>query len=368
MEKFDPIQYGLEFSERLKNYEPPCYNPLAEFIPYVATKEIVHTKIISDLLSPDGKHHEGNIFLKEFLNLLDLNIEECHNISVIKERKVSRVLTEGGDRSIDIFISYKDKNEESHAIIIENKLNHAGFQPLQVEDYVEAISSENHEIDKIVLLHDLKQNSVGNSYSGGKFVCLYPDNLYDWIQRSTNNTEILAYGKYLKELTNKNIPQINAHKMINLELDDIKKLRKVVDAYQNLAQEIRNDIVNSVKTALPCLPIESTFGKLDEGWNGLQLWNTDSYKNNGVWVVVFPPKDPVDDEYGYDIYLYAKEDRIADLKEAANRCDYECLIPNQGYCFARKRNGMFLFHMFPQNNREELINEVVRLLTQLSKY
>ncbi|MDE5810583.1 MAG: PD-(D/E)XK nuclease family protein [Muribaculaceae bacterium] len=369
MDKSDLIKFGLEFSNiHLKDYTQECYNPLAKFIPYVTTKEIVHTSIISDLLSDNGEYGNGDSFIKNFFNIIGIEYAKFHDIKVIRERKVSRVLTNGGSRSIDICITCKDSQNNNHAIIIENKLNHAGYQELQIEDYVEAISKENLNVDKIVLLHDFKQSLIDNQYTGDKFIYLYPEKLFEWIEQSTSNPEILAYGKYIKSLNNNNIPKINAQIMKNLQLEDIQNLKKIADAYSNLAFELREDIVASVKNKLQQMDIVSTFGKLDEGWKGLQLWNWESYKKNGLWVVVFPPYDPADDEKGYDIYLYAKEENQSEATKVANKCDYELYgRPQEGYCFFRAKDGQYRFRMFPQENREKLISEVVRLLNQLKE-
>ncbi|MDE6338818.1 MAG: PD-(D/E)XK nuclease family protein [Muribaculaceae bacterium] len=365
MNKSDLIKFGLEFSNRLDDYNKVFCNPLAEFIPYVTTKEIVHTSIISNLLSENGNHGEGNIFLINFFKLIGLNPEDYTDIYVKQERKVSRVLTEGHPRSIDICITYKDRNGYHHAIVIENKINHAAYQYLQIEDYVNALNVEALDVDKIVLIHDHLQSIVGNPYTGERFVYLYPNDIYTWIKKSTSNPEILAYGKYLNTLNNSVISKTNAHKMKNLDLAEIKNLKKVADAYNNLAFELREEIVASVKKSLPEMEISSTFGKLDEGWKGLQLWNPESYKKNGVWVTVFPPYDPADDEKGYDIYLYAKEDKQAEATEAAEKCDYKLYGSQEGYCYFRNKSGDYSFHMFPAEERKKLVDEVVRLLTQL---
>ena len=49
---------------------------MSEFVPYVTTKEIVHTKIISELLNPAGCHKEGTKYLEAFFKffLIQLNM------------------------------------------------------------------------------------------------------------------------------------------------------------------------------------------------------------------------------------------------------------------------------------------------------
>ena len=275
------------------------------------------------------------------------------------------MLTKGGSRSIDILITYEDNAAEKHAIIIENKLNHAEYQYLQIEDYEESIKSENFNIDKIVLLHDFEQSVVNNSYVGEKYVYLYPEDLYKWIMSVSSSPYILTYAEFIRSLNNKNISVQNANIMKNLEIEDIKKLKKVSDAYNNLGMQLREDVIVSVKSELP-FPIETSYKKLDEGWTGLQLWNPEDYKLNGVWVVLFYPYDPANDDDGYDVYLYSHENNQYKATDVAKKCEYVPYGINEGYAYFRAKDGNFRFKMFPkETNRKALIDELVRLLKGL---
>ena len=58
----------LGFYKELAKDTSVGYNPMSEFVPYVTTKEIVHTKIISELLNPAGCHKKEPSILKRSLN------------------------------------------------------------------------------------------------------------------------------------------------------------------------------------------------------------------------------------------------------------------------------------------------------------
>ena len=97
---------GLEFNFDTES-KSASYNPLEYFVEQVSTKEIRHTKILADLLNPDGPHKYGRLFLDSFLDLIQCQIPENCDIKVNRESKVSRVLTEGSDRSIDLLLSWE---------------------------------------------------------------------------------------------------------------------------------------------------------------------------------------------------------------------------------------------------------------------
>ena len=81
-----------------------------------------HSRILADLLNPNGSHGQGSIFLEKFLCLseslqeLDLELSKVH---VIVEKNIGKIDSryQHGGR-IDIVIEAGDK-----AIIIENKIN-----------------------------------------------------------------------------------------------------------------------------------------------------------------------------------------------------------------------------------------------------
>jgi hypothetical protein len=94
------------------------YNPLSDFI---KINETTNSRIIGDLLNPQGSHGQGNIFLIPLLEFLE-----------IPEPNVGlwRVTVETGRVDIAIW-----RNEPRSAIIIENKSNDAGDQPNQIYRY-----------------------------------------------------------------------------------------------------------------------------------------------------------------------------------------------------------------------------------------
>ena len=356
MEK-ELIDWALKFSTTLEDETPAPCNPLAQFIPYVSNKEIVHSQILADLLSPSGSHGQKDTFLREFISRLGLNFNDYTNFSVIRERKVSRILTSGSPRSIDILLTYKDAQNKLHSIIIENKLNHAPYQDLQLEDYTKGIQKEQINVDKIVLFHDKIQSMVGNYYREENIIYWYPEDIAKWLISSSSNANILSYANYLKSINATNIPFKNAIKMKGLSLNELKQLKKVVDAYNNLAAILRDEIVEATQAALPEFSIQSKYRKQD----GLQIWNQEDYKRNDVWIALFSPDSPVNDEAGNDLYLYTHMNNLDPATQIAEKCGFKFYGQQEDYAYFRAPNN-FRYYMFDQSNRQTLKTEITRLL------
>lgn len=361
------LQELLSRAKQLRRTEEISFNPMSEFVPYVSTKEIVHSKIICELLNPHGSHGCEDEFLKSFFEqfLPNLRFEDYSDFNVTLERKVTRVLTEGGVRSIDILVNFKDSCGKNHAIILENKLNHAEFQYLQIEDYIAGLVYEGIKVDHVVILHDRYQHCTASDNSISTTL-LYPNQLSDWIKSVNNdNSGIDAYADYLMLLHNKNISYENSKDMLNLSLQEIKDLYKLKEAFENLTDAKNKYILEKVSAKLQPLSVEHTFSKLDEGCKLFQLWIQEDYKRNDLWVAIYPPENPADDEKGTDVYIYSHEERIRDASSIANKLGYAEVGTGDGYVYFKKSHNGSRFTFFDQQSREKMLQEIVRILKEL---
>ncbi len=356
----------LGFYKELAKDTSVGYNPMSEFVPYVTTKEIVHTKIISELLNPAGCHKEGTKYLEAFFKffLNPTKYDDYHDFKIIRERRVHRVLTEGSVRSIDVLIESKDNFGQKHAIIIENKLNHAEFQHLQIEDYSQGLAHESVHVDAVIILHDRYQHSFNNKYHSER--TLYPKDLAEWINSvNPNHIGIKAYADYLITINNQNIPYENSRKMLDLSIDEIRDLYELNKAFENLTASKNDYIVEHVKEALPSgHSIETTFSTLDEGCKALQLWNQTDYDKTDLWIAVFHPGNPADDDNSTYVYLYT-HDRKASNSEIVRRLGYEMQGSQEGYTYFRAPGDKCRFSFFDKPRRKQLIDEIVRLLKEI---
>lgn len=105
-------------------------------------KEVItHSPFMADLLNINGKHKQGDLFYKEFLNLLQIGEKQQlftptnKNLFFVEIEKsigyIDDSTIEGG--RIDILITYRDK-EKQFAIAIENKI-YANDQWKQLQRY-----------------------------------------------------------------------------------------------------------------------------------------------------------------------------------------------------------------------------------------
>ena len=335
------------------------FNPLACFIPYVTCKEIVHTQILQNLLK-----YENSSGAKSFLHhfLPGINCE-AESISIFKERKVKRVLTDGdGDRSIDLCLQWRNGYGDVYSVIIENKLNNADFQEKQIEDYQESLQTvEGENVVGTIVIYGNK-NKLGNVADGVTLIS--PKQLAEWLSRDFNDVNVLAYANYLETMNNSNITMANALKLTSLNLEDIKKLNYLNEAFSKLNSAKNEVILNAVKEKFP--NVNCTYGKLDEGCKAFQIWDEDDYNRNDLWVALFAPDNPANDEYGTDLYLYGHSKREEDHQKVVQEAGYKKYGANEGYVFYRSPLK-YRFHFFDKDSRNNLIQEILRLLKILEE-
>lgn len=112
---------------------------------YIDTDENKLSDIIADFLNPNGKHGQGNLFLLEFLKLINLgNIDHDKFISI--RREASTRLINPTQRRMDIVINFA-----SRAVMIENK-PWATDQYKQLSDYKEHLYRDYREKFTIIYL------------------------------------------------------------------------------------------------------------------------------------------------------------------------------------------------------------------------
>ena len=133
------------------------YNPMERFADYVSTKEIVHSKIIADLLNPVGEHQLRDRFLLNFLNQIGSfkvsTTSSPHAESPLRNVVVDTEFfapTDVTNGRIDILVRFVFNNK-SYALIIENKLNDACDHPTNLNDII-IISRKNWDITQMSVL------------------------------------------------------------------------------------------------------------------------------------------------------------------------------------------------------------------------
>ena len=206
----------------------------------LTSKEMIHSKFIAMLLDPTGEHQMGSLFLKLFIETI--NIEECNGIDY-SDTIVETEKTFTGGR-IDILIT-----TGNHKIIIENKI-HAKDQNTQLLRY-----KENYK--NAILLYLTKKGNEPDSIStnGMKkekdYYCIsYNKHILDWLKfciNKTNNNDFLReiinqYILLVKQLTG----QDRRNEMNNEVLDIIAKNAENLKAYFAVKRINSDDIFQYV--------------------------------------------------------------------------------------------------------------------------
>ena len=110
---------------------------------YLRTDELGLSRVVADLLNPEGNHGQGAVFLQLLLDKLGFKVDG--DISSSQVRTELTISTINGPRRIDIAVVIN----EYYCLAIENK-PYAGDQPNQVEDYLKWLGGN---YDKYLLIY-----------------------------------------------------------------------------------------------------------------------------------------------------------------------------------------------------------------------
>lgn len=276
----------------------PEYNPMEGFVEYVSSKEIVHSRILADLLDPQGRHRQGDCFLKSFVSMFcpcRFTTRPTDKVKVHTEY----YLTETG-RRIDILILWADK---SQAIIIENKINGAAYQPHQLEDYRKCIKGKGYKDVYVICIHKSKGLNDENPAADK---ILYPADMAECLEEASSSlpSSLQAYVTLLKNMAKNTIMMQNAQKLLTLESKSLEEVHALAEAY-NYIPQAKSELI---KDALKKEYSEEEFTTLEFSLKQdcyLQIWRGTDYQRNGCWITVCVWRD----SYGLFLTTYDKEER-----------------------------------------------------------
>lgn len=160
--------------------------------------------IVADLLNPNGRHGQGNIFLFEFIKLLDINNrDKLTNTTPSIYRETSTSLIRNTQKRIDILIDWKQ-----FGIVIENK-PWARDQTEQISDYRDYMRSRYKDGFLIVYLSKINATPSELSISAidlnsliaqGQYLnMLFSYGLSNWLQTCQNLCQSDRYRWFLRD-------------------------------------------------------------------------------------------------------------------------------------------------------------------------
>lgn len=134
----------------------------------------LHSKFLHELLSPDGSHGMGTVFLQQFLTVMNIPGLALAGAKVRREyRKIDLLITSG-----------------QQAVVIENKL-YAADQPAQLQRYYELLRREGFTDIRLFYLsidgHDPAEHSMGTLADRPDWkdifaVISYQDDIEHWLE------------------------------------------------------------------------------------------------------------------------------------------------------------------------------------------
>lgn len=286
----------INLKEKLKNAgfkfeaSTSVYNPMERFADYVSTKEIVHSKIIADLLNPKGEHQLGYGFLLKFLHVI--GIELITDLTPDAVNPLCNVLvdteffapTDKSNGRIDILVRlfFKDKR---YAIIIENKLNDACDQPDQLERYNNYIEKGlGYKVDERITVYMPRIGGECEDYPTAKVLNatalakIIDETLDESV--SPHKASIKAYSNYLKNISINNIIMDNAKILGGLTAEDIKQAKVIKEAYDKLPQAFAEYLRNMYQNEGYETQIASNYP------NYCYIWDKESYSETHLWLAV----------------------------------------------------------------------------------
>ncbi|RBL90494.1 PDDEXK-like family protein [Chitinophaga flava] len=153
---------------------------------YINADENKLSDIIADLLTPQGKHGQGNVFLLEFLKLINLENIDPGKLRNVRREASTRLINQT-QRRMDILIEFNNQ-----AIMIENK-PWAADQYKQLSDYRDHLYREYRENFTIVYLasrdggpseESIPKNELNELIEKSQFIQIsFDKGLVAWIER-----------------------------------------------------------------------------------------------------------------------------------------------------------------------------------------
>ena len=206
-----------------------------------------HSAFLKELLSPEGSHLKGDIFLKLFLKVIEdktLDVESC---KVKVEHFIGKLDVEAktGGR-IDIFIW--DKNGKS--ISMENKID-AKDQDAQIERYYNYKTSTNKVYYLTLKGNDTSEKSRGNLVAGKDYFTLsYKEDITEWLQlclkESAENPILRESIKQYILLLNKITYSMNNDEIYKLIIDNNEEASIIANNYNDAVWELSRGVRQEV--------------------------------------------------------------------------------------------------------------------------
>lgn len=346
----------------------PLYNPMERFADYVSTKEIVHSRIIADLLNPKGEHQLGYGFLLKFLKAVKIDVSLPHfpNVenlikSEVELERYAPTLFDGIETKgrIDILLRVELANKKKYAIIIENKLNDAPDQFQQLERYNYYVEKElGYSKDERITVYMPRINC---EYDGA--IVIDATQLADIIENtlkesvSSNKAAIQTYAKYLRNISINNIIMDNSKILAEMSAEDIINAKVIKGAYDKLPEAFAEKLKD-----------------IYDGNNGLKaevsskypsycyIWNPKAYGLTSLWLAIGFEYD------SYSVYIVSNNTDLDNYPRYLAKLKIVKSSEDREGCWHKPiERDAFLKQFIGKPKCEELMSDINSWLEQLNE-
>lgn len=215
------------------------------------TKEVrLHSAFIAELLNPYGSHGQKDIFLKLFLNCIEIKFENYNpsNVFIEIEKYIGPInenFTEGG--RIDISV----KIDEETYIFIENKI-YANDQKNQLLRY------HNYDKNAKIIYLTLDGKDAEENYGFDNIKVSYKKEILNWLELCLKETALLPsiretlfqYINIVKQLTNQTMENseiLEIKKIILKNPEYAEAIKKSQDALTSIIVDFNDKFINLFK-------------------------------------------------------------------------------------------------------------------------
>lgn len=181
---FSNLRFRLDIFQEYKKQTDVYLASDFNVFEYIQPNENRLSDIIADLLNPDGKHGQGDLFLNEFLRMIDASRQyEAQKVNVKREDPTRYIMNPF--RRIDIIIDF---DSGDFGIGVENK-PWAGEQQDQIRNYKEHLEKKYKSFILVYLSGDGSEpQSIGKDerealkQNGRLKVLTYFDDVKNWLE------------------------------------------------------------------------------------------------------------------------------------------------------------------------------------------
>lgn len=307
-------------AELNKNYALD-FNPVALFFPFGENKL---SEILTFFLDPNASHHQGEVYLRAFLQNLDstCKLQLCKNFKSFLQIRTEKPTTT--KRRIDIYLTYLATDNQTHCIAIENKI-WAQDQFEQLKDYTAFLKSTHDENYNLIYLSPYghnpsedsipKEERIANSkikildHSKGTTgiidqwimitkpqpIRTFLEQLKNYLEREINNLKFIDMEKSLIDISEEKLEAAFAiaNTLPSIRARVAKGFSENLNAKLNELFKNQVDVVN--KTSGVKISIEIKLNGLFEGFI-IEL------KDEGdLWYGLFNPE--LDERKKHDFYM-----------------------------------------------------------------